>query len=76
MVDFAIVKSIVHHTHKVYGKGNIVVAYQNEIKTMSNVVYVLVVKKILLLVVVIANMGHVVMFGKYTCLDCCSNCTS
>lgn len=34
---------------------------------MSNVFYVLVVKKILLLVAVIANMGHVVMFGKHTC---------
>jgi hypothetical protein len=67
MVDFVIVKSIVRHTHKVYGKGNIVVAYQNEIKTMSNVFYVLDVKKILLLVVVITNMGHVVMFVKHTC---------
>jgi hypothetical protein len=35
MVDFAIVKSIVHYTHKVYGKGNVVIAYQNEIKTMN-----------------------------------------
>lgn len=26
MVDFAIVKSIARHTHKVYGKGNIIVA--------------------------------------------------
>jgi hypothetical protein len=67
MVDFAIVKSIVHYTHKVYGKGNVVIAYQNEIKTMNNVLYVPDVKKFFLLVIVIANMGHVMMFGKHTC---------
>jgi hypothetical protein len=67
MVDFVIVKSIVHYTHKVYGKGNVVIAYQNEIKTMNNVLYVLGVKKFFLSIAVIANMGHVMMFEKHTC---------
>jgi hypothetical protein len=31
MVDFASVKFVIGHTHKVYGKGNVVVAYQGEL---------------------------------------------
>jgi len=46
----------------VYGKGNVVITYQNEIKTLNNVFYVLGVKKFFLLTTIIANMGHVMMF--------------
>jgi hypothetical protein len=67
MVDFASVKFVVGHTHKVYGKGNVVVACQGEIKTMNNVFYVLGIKRNLLLVRVVVNMGYVAMFGKQTC---------
>jgi len=67
MVDFVIVKSIVHYTHKVYGKSNVVIAYQNEIKTMNNVLYVLGVKNFFLSATIIINMGHVMMFEKHTC---------
>ncbi len=67
MVEFASVKFVVGHTHKVYGKGNVVVAYQGEIKTMNNVLYVLGIKRNILLVRAIVNMGYVVMFGKQTC---------
>jgi hypothetical protein len=67
MVDSASVKLVVGYTHKVYGKGNVVVAYQGEIKTMNNVLYVLGIKRNLLVVRAIVNMGYVVMFGKQTC---------
>lgn len=50
-----------------HGKGNVVIAYQNEIKTMNNVLYVLGVKKFFLSVAIIENMGHVMMFKKHTC---------
>jgi hypothetical protein len=39
MVDSTSVKLVVGCTHKVYGKGNVVVAYQGGIKTMNNVIY-------------------------------------
>jgi hypothetical protein len=57
MVDFVIVNFIVGHTHKVYDKGNIVVAYQNEMKTMNNVLYVHGVKKILLSIMLLRTWG-------------------
>jgi hypothetical protein len=41
MVNFTNVKFVIDHAHKVYGKGNTIVAYQGEIKTMNNVLYVL-----------------------------------
>ncbi len=66
MVDFASVKFVVGHAQKVYGMGNVVIAYQGEIKTMDNVLYVLGIKRNLLLARAIVNMGYVVMFGKQT----------
>jgi hypothetical protein len=38
-VDYTSVKFATSHTHKVYGKGKAIVAYQGEIKTMNNVLY-------------------------------------
>jgi len=66
MVDFIGIKFVVGHTHKVYGKGNVVVACHGEIKTMNNVFYVFGTRRNLL-VKVIVNMGYVAMFGKQTC---------
>lgn len=40
MVNSTSVKFVLDHAHKVYGKGNIIVAYQGKIMTMNNVLYV------------------------------------
>ncbi|KAH9549521.1 hypothetical protein CY35_10G024000 [Sphagnum magellanicum] len=61
------VKSAPGHTHKVHGKGKAVVAHHGEIKIVNNVLYVPSVKTNLLSVGALANMGCVVVFGKYKC---------
>jgi hypothetical protein len=55
------------HTHKVHGKGSVVVVYQDQTKAMSNVLYVRSVKKNLLLVRALVDMGCIVVFGKAKC---------
>ncbi len=71
MVDSASVKLVVGCTHKVYGKGNVVVAYQGEIKTMNNVLYVF--KKKSLISKGYCNHGVCCHVWKTNMLDCCSN---
>jgi hypothetical protein len=56
------VSFVVGQSHKVHGKGTVVTAHSEEIK-MKNVLYVPGVKKNLLSVGAIANMGYVVIFS-------------
>jgi hypothetical protein len=55
------------HTHKLHGKGSVVVVYHDETKSMSKVLYVLSVKKNLLSIGPLVDMGCIVVFGKAKC---------
>lgn len=61
------IKSANGHTHKVHAKGNTVVVYQDETKSMSNVFYVPSVKKNLLSIGALVDMGCIIVFGKAKC---------
>ncbi len=76
MVNSTSVKFVIDHAHKVYGKGNTIVAYQGEIKTMNNVLYVPNVNQKNLV-----NKGYYIHgvcneVWKTNMLDCCNNYTS
>jgi hypothetical protein len=60
------VSFVVGQSHKAHGKGTVGAAHNEEIK-MNNVLYVPGVKKKLLSVGAIANMGYVVMFSPNKC---------
>jgi len=61
------IKSPSGHTHKVHGKGNNIVVYQDETKSMSNILYVPSVKKNLLSIGALVDMGCIVVSGKAKC---------
>ncbi len=61
------IKSTGGHTHKVHGKGIAIVVYQNETKSMNNILYVPSVKKNLLSIGALVDMGCIVVFGKAKC---------
>jgi hypothetical protein len=51
-------------THEVHRKGSNVIVFHGRIKTLNNVLYMPRVGKDFLLIIVIANMGCVMIFGR------------
>ncbi len=66
IVGINLVSFVVGQFHKVHGKCIIVAVHNKEIK-MNNVFYVLGIKKNLLSIGTIVNMGYVVMFSPNKC---------
>jgi hypothetical protein len=66
IVEINLVSFVLGQFHKVHGKCIVVVVHNKEIK-MNNVLYVPSVKKNLLFIGAIVNMGYVVMFSPNKC---------